>query len=73
MNEQQLAECLNKLGFSTEMVEIPTWRKAQHNRDELTTVVRLHVIDNGEKKPAKDFFEALLDKSLINLMSNNLK
>lgn len=71
MNEQSLRDALNKLGYVTEVIEVPVWRKAYHNRDELTIVSRLHVVEAGVKKPAKEFFEQLLDKSIINFIKNN--
>lgn len=72
LTDAQLADYLNLIGYETEMVDVPEWRNEYHNRCEPVTVTRLHVIlSDGSKKPAKEFFEKLIDETIINLLKNN--
>jgi len=74
LTDTQLAEYLHLIGYITEMVDIPEWRTEYHNRCEPVTVARLHVVlSDGSKKPAKEFFEKLIDETIINLLKNNKK
>jgi hypothetical protein len=72
LTDAQLTEFLKKTGYETEMIEVTEWRSAYHNRDEPVTFGRLHVVlPDGSKKPAKEFFEKLIDESIINIIKSN--
>lgn len=74
LTDSQLAEYLKLIGYETEMADETEWRSAYHNRCEPVTVTRLHVVlSDGSKKPAKEFFEKLIDETIINLLKNNKK
>jgi hypothetical protein len=72
ITNEQLAAYLKLIGYETEMVDITEWRSEYHNRSELYQVPRLHVVlSDGSKKPAKEFFEKLIDETIINLLKSN--
>ncbi len=72
LTDEQLASFLKMTGYETEMVDVTEWRSEYHNRCEPVTVNRLHVaLSDGSKKPAKEFFEKLIDESIINIIKNN--
>jgi len=72
ITDKQLAEYLELIGYKTEMVEVPKFRPAYHGRMEQYSTDELHVVlSDGSKKPAKEFFEKLIDETIINLLKNN--
>lgn len=72
LTDAQLADYLSLIGYQTEMVDTTEWRKEYHNGCEPVTVPRLHVVlSDGTKKQAKEFFEKLIDETIINLLKNN--
>ena len=72
LTDAQLADYLKMVGYKTEMADETQWRSEYHNRCEPVTVSRLHVVlSDGSKKPAKEFFEKLIDETIINLLKNN--
>lgn len=72
LSDAQLAEYLAIIGYQTEMVDVTEWRSEYHNRSEPHQVPRLHVVlSDGSKKPAKEFFEKLIDETIINLLKQN--
>jgi hypothetical protein len=72
LTDTQLEEYLKLVGYETQMVDVPEWRSEYHNRSEPVTVSRLHVVlSDGSVKPAKEFFEKLIDETIINLLKNN--
>lgn len=74
LTDAQLAEYFALTGYETTMVDVTKWRSEYHNRCEPHTVEQLHVVlSDGSKKPAKEFFEKLIDETIINLLKNNKK
>jgi len=74
LTDGQLADLLKEVGYETQMADVTEWRSEYHNRCEPVTVSRLHVVlSDGSKKPAKEFFEKLIDESIINIIKNNKK
>ena len=72
LSDTQLAEYLEIIGYRTEMVDVTEWRSEYHNRSEPYQVPRLHVVlSDDSKKPAKEFFEKLIDETIINLLKQN--
>ena len=72
LSDYQLSAYLEMIGYRTEMVDITEWRSEYHSRCEPHQVPRLHVVlSDGSKKPAKEFFEKLIDETIINLLKNN--
>lgn len=72
LTDQQLAAYLQMIGYQTEMVDVPEWRTQYHNRCDEHQVPRLHVVlSDGSKKPAKQFFEKLIDETIINILKSN--
>lgn len=72
LSDAQLVDYLTLIGYQTEMVDVTEWRSEYHNRCEPITVSRLHVVlSDGSKKPAKEFFEKLIDETIINLLKQN--
>jgi hypothetical protein len=71
ITEEKLAEYITMLGYETAMFDVLEWRNEYHNRCEPYYVRRLHVVfSDGSKKPAKDFFEQIIDETIINLLKN---
>lgn len=69
LTDAQLSEYLTLIGYQTEMVDTTEWRSEYHNRCEPVTVPRLHVVhSDGSKHPAKEFFETIIDETIINLL-----
>lgn len=69
MNDNDLAKRLAVLGYKTEMKEVSTFEKMNHNRDEMRTTDVLHVIAPDEKRiPANEFMENLLDSALMDML-----
>jgi hypothetical protein len=53
------------------MVDMTSWRSDYHNRCEPVTIPHLHVVlSDGSKKPAKEFFETIIDQAIINIIKN---
>lgn len=72
LTDSILASYLEHIGYQTEMVEVTEWRNEYHNRCESYQVSRLHVVlSDGSKKPAKQFFEKLIDETIINILKSN--
>jgi hypothetical protein len=72
ITNDQLAAYLKLIGYETEMVDVTEWRSAYHNRSEPYPTSMLHVVlSDGTKKPAKEFFEKLIDETIINLLKSN--
>lgn len=72
LTDAQLAEYLKLIGYETEMADVTEWRSEYHNRCEPVTISRLHVVlSDGSKVPAKEFFETIIDETIINLLKNN--
>ena len=72
LTDAQLTALLNEIGYKTEMVDVPGWRKEYHNRLEPYMIPRLHVVlSDGSKKPAKEFFETIIDEAIIDIIKNN--
>lgn len=58
------------LNYTTEIVQVPTFSKGHHNRDEFDTINELQVVHaNGVKVPAKEFLENLLDGAITDMLS----
>lgn len=69
LNDNELAIRLAVLGYKTETKEVSYFEKGHHNRDEMRTSMRLHVITPDEKRiPANEFFETLLDSALMDML-----
>jgi len=69
LTDEQVAAMLNEVGYETGMVDETEWRSEYHNRCEPVTVSRLHVIlSDGQTKPAKEFFETIIDEAIINII-----
>jgi len=74
LTDAQLAEYLKLVGYETAMVEVTEWRSEYHNRCEPVTIPRLHVVlSDGSKKPAKEFFQTIIDEAIINILKSNKK
>lgn len=72
LTDAQLTAMLAEIGYTTEMVDVTEWRSEYHNRCEQVTIDRLHVVlSDGSKKPAKEFFQTIIDESIINILKQN--
>lgn len=60
MSDNMLTDFFRKAGFKTELVEVPCWVPAYHNRSEETTRMELQVVVEGKKFPAAELFENIL-------------
>ena len=70
LTNQSLADCLHRLGYETEMRDIPEAVSISHNITEIQYFSRLHVMIDGEWKSAEKFFEKLLDESLLYMIES---
>jgi hypothetical protein len=74
LTDSQLTNYLKIIGYETAMVDATEWRSEYHNRCEPVTVSKLHVVlSDGSKKPAKEFFETIIDEAIINIIKTNKK
>lgn len=60
LNDNMLTDFFRKAGFKSELVEVPCWVPAYHNKSEETTRMELQVNIKGKWFPAAELFENIL-------------